>query len=78
MTQSNKNKLLRWNLKISLDFWALKPYTEVLTYGIDGHAYKPVSTRWLCFAITKVYETDMLVHGEIHSNGVSGNEKGRR
>lgn len=78
MTQSNKSKLLRWNLKINLDFWALKPYTEKLTYIMDGTAYQPISTRWLCFAITKVYETDMVVHGEIHSNGVSGNERRRR
>jgi hypothetical protein len=69
----NKKAPLRINLKITLDFWAFKPYKEKLTYGIDGLTYSPTSYRFLCFAITTVKESDKVVF-EIASSKVSGNE----
>lgn len=59
-------------MKITLDFWAIKPYSEKLTYGIDGLTYQPVSYRFLCFALTTVSEADKIVF-DIDSTKVSGN-----
>jgi hypothetical protein len=44
-------KLQRINVKVDLTFWVLKPYTEEITYEINREFYKPVSYRFLCFAL---------------------------
>lgn len=53
-------------MKVDLSFWAIIPYTELITYIIDNTVYKPVSYRFLCFAIIIVKESNMLVEYELN------------
>jgi hypothetical protein len=52
--------LKRVNLKLDLTFWAIKPYREVMNYVIDNVTYKPVSYRFLCFALIIVTKGDVV------------------
>jgi hypothetical protein len=50
--------LKRINVKIDLSFFTIIPYKETLNYIIDGKGYRPVSYRFLCFAVIIVTTYD--------------------
>ncbi len=80
--KSTKNKLLkslqsvqRLNVKIDISFWVMIPYSEHISYIINNIVYKPVSYRFLCFAVIIVTDSNKIVEYQTNPELAKLNKK---